>query len=144
MTDNKEQFLTAEEQANRLVEQLQTLKEEVKNYEEARLSLEGIQQLLSGLVPEIAHSAEETRQVIRELGKIGTPEILMKIQEIQETIVFLGKEFRSSTENIAEKQASTYAILGSRLDGLGRLVWVLMGMGGLILVLLAIVILQVF
>ena len=144
MTDYREQFLTAEEQANRLVEQLQALKAEVKNYEEARLSLEGIQQLLSGLVPEIAQSAEETRKVITELGNIGTPEILARIREIQEQVVFLGKEFRSSTESIAEKQASTHAILGSRLDGFGRLVWILMGMGGLTLILLVRVILQVF
>lgn len=144
MTEHRELFLSAEEQANRLVAQLQALKTEVENYGEAKSSLEGVQQLLSGLVPEIAQAAGETRQVIKELGKIGTPEILENTDRISGQLVTIDKDLRSASKSIADNQAASNAILGSRLDRLERFVWVLIGMGGLVLALLAALILRVF
>lgn len=80
--DSAESFLEAEEQANRLVEELVRLKQEVESYAVARQTLDGAAQRVKGLLDPMTEAASRMRDVVSALERIGTPQILQAQQEL--------------------------------------------------------------
>jgi hypothetical protein len=76
MTEHTERFLQAEEQADRLVAQLQELKVKIEAHGEAATSLGEARDGIQSLVGDLAVSAEGMRDVIEKLSQIGTPAII--------------------------------------------------------------------
>lgn len=77
-----EEFLRAEDEAYRLVDELEKLKKEVESYSTARESLEKTQQSLNQLTAKIGDLAARSAVVIETVSKIGTPEILARLEQL--------------------------------------------------------------
>jgi hypothetical protein len=81
MSDPKVRFLEAEEQAGRLLEQLQKLKSSMDDHEDAATSLREGSGAVRALAAETAEAARAVSALVTQLGDIGTPEILESINE---------------------------------------------------------------
>lgn len=80
MTDHKERFLEAEEQASRLAAQMQELKSKIDAHEEATSSLNEARNAIASLTGELAEISQELPAVISTLSEIGTPAILQSVE----------------------------------------------------------------
>lgn len=104
-----EEFLRAEDEAYRLVDELEKLKKEVESYSTARESLERAQQALTQLAVRIGDLAARSAVVIDTMLKIGTPEILGRLEQLNGSVIAL-------QGRLSDIQGS----LGSAIDGTRR------------------------
>jgi ATP-dependent Clp protease ATP-binding subunit ClpA len=75
-TDETNDYLAAEAEANRLVDELTELKREVESYRNARVVLDGLGERLGQVAVELAILAKATAKNVETLVNIGAPELL--------------------------------------------------------------------
>ncbi|MBM3145160.1 MAG: hypothetical protein FJ010_09350 [Chloroflexi bacterium] len=80
MTDHKERFLEAEEQATSLASQMRELKSKIDAHTEATSSLTETRKSVTALLGEVAEMTQGMPSVISKLSEIGTPTILDSIE----------------------------------------------------------------
>jgi hypothetical protein len=97
-----EKLLEAEDAVRTLMANLTQLKEEVENYSAAGLALKKVRDDLHDLVTRTTDLAEATRAIIDTLGRIGTAELLERLQSLQAQ----AGEVHASVER-TQAQAST-------------------------------------
>ena len=97
MNDPKQRFLQAEEQATRIVEQLQQLKLKMDAHEEASVSLAGARESIATLTSELADIARGMQSATRKLAEVGTPGILQSIDTAAEE---LGSKMLAGNETL--------------------------------------------
>ena len=86
-TDERvQQFLQAEEEASRLVEELTRLKQEIQHYSAASHSLDEAGARIGSLVDEVSKATTGVGDVIKTLREIGTPELLDRLSAIEELV----------------------------------------------------------
>ncbi len=78
-----ENFLQAEETALKIVETLKKLKEEASSYQAATDELELVRQKLAYFIESTEKLAKESHGIINMLSKIGVPEIINKLEELE-------------------------------------------------------------
>jgi uncharacterized protein (DUF3084 family) len=131
-------FLRAEEQAHRLVDQLDQLAQQMAHYKAAHDALDGAGKSLQELSTRLAVLAGDMSAVIETLRAIGTPEILRAQQETAETVL---QEIRSMEEARQEDADWIGDVLvmirGAAVGGaalslvaVGLLAWLVLGLGG--------------
>lgn len=74
--DRVEEFLRAEDEAHRLVDQLSELKRETESYSTARIALQDAGSGIATLTDALAGAAQRLEEVVKTLRSIGTPELL--------------------------------------------------------------------
>lgn len=89
MSNEAQQLLSAEQVIQELLLELGSLKAQIGGYDTARQSLQQTQGVLSDLVVKTSTLAEQTHEATLMLGKVGTPEIILRIDGGQASI----KEF---------------------------------------------------
>ena len=104
MEDYKEKFLEAEEQASKLVSQLDELKKETKNYKEASESLTETKNKLIDLIEKQQEIAGKLNDVIEASARIGTAEILEKISLTNEQVEEVIIRFENSESSVKRIQ----------------------------------------
>lgn len=128
MEDPKELFLTAEAQARELAEQLIELKQKMEGHALAEQSLYETRSELSGLIAEMANGAEQTQEMIKTLGKIGTPEILEQLEQVQEN---MKGGFSTSNDQLLDLRES----VESRTSQVRLFLLILLGLNGVLIIL---------
>ncbi len=83
MSVDKERLLNAEEAVHELLGQLKKLRTEIEGYSRAKTSLEEVRTQIGVLAGRHALLAENTEKVVAVLSKIGTPQILAQLTELQ-------------------------------------------------------------
>ena len=83
MANEVDELLTAEEAVQDVLKELHALKEEVGGYESAKQSLEAVRQSLDALVERTSNLADSATTM---LGKIGTPEIIARVEHIKQAV----------------------------------------------------------
>lgn len=86
MTDHRERFLEIEDQADKLVSQLQALKTKMEAHSSATQALEEVHSSLVNSIPEMATMTGEIKDLTLKLDSIGTPEILNSVNSLEEKI----------------------------------------------------------
>ena len=104
MEDYKEKFLEAEEQASKLVSQLDELKKETKNYKEASESLTETKNKLIDLIEKQQEVAGKLNDVVEASARIGTAEILEKISLTNEQVEEVIIRFENSESSVKRIQ----------------------------------------
>ncbi|MCJ7532048.1 MAG: hypothetical protein MUO64_13600 [Anaerolineales bacterium] len=79
MNNHKAKFLEAEEQANRLVSQMQELQRKMEAHEEAATSLSEVTTVVTTLTREFTETSVGLSNLVIKLSEIGTPSILESI-----------------------------------------------------------------
>ncbi|HWL92777.1 MAG TPA: hypothetical protein VNT79_04515 [Phycisphaerae bacterium] len=82
----EDSFLTTEEAANKLLEAVQALDAEVKSYKSAKDELCSIREKLEGFLESSESIATDTGAIVRELRRIGGPEILTRIADLEKAL----------------------------------------------------------
>lgn len=143
-TSGVEEFLRAEDEAYRLVDELETLKKEVESYATARESLEEAQQAMTQLSAKIGDLAGRSTVVIETLAKIGTPEILARLDDLNRGVAALQSGLASIEANLGsamEKSRTEFVHLRERGDQqFKRVSRLILFLGSVLLVLLVIAI----
>ena len=117
MDNEVEQLLKAEQEVQQLLKELQGLKKQVGGYDTARQSLEEVRESLNGLVEKTSSLAEQTHLATTTLVKIGTPEIISRVESIKLAIT----EFAGESTKQA-KGVRTTAFAGLLISGISLLV----------------------
>src|SRR5690349_13330525 len=86
MTKEVDDLLTAEQAVQDLLKELQSLKTQVGGYETARKALDAVRASLERFVDETIDLAGKTHVATATLEKIGTPEILTRIEAVKAEI----------------------------------------------------------
>ena len=86
MMDEAERLLDAEAAVQELLQDLVRLKDEVDSYSTASKCLDEAKDGLNGLVSRVGDLAAGAVGIIDTLGKIGTPEIIGKIDGLVESL----------------------------------------------------------
>ena len=95
--DSASKFLDLENSASRLVDELEKLRQETINYDQASNSLESIGKEVEGLATSLQSAAEQLQVLVSGLREISMPELLDKIASID------GK-LADATDEIKENQ----------------------------------------
>ncbi len=82
MTDYREKFLEAEQQALSLVGELESLKKEALDYKSASGSLQKTQEKIEILINNLSSIVIEEQNLIKAIKDIGTQKIIDEIEEI--------------------------------------------------------------
>lgn len=107
MNDPRSSFLLAEAQANTLIEQLSALEKGIEQYSTATENIAQVRQSLLKLVDELHEIPQVVRTLIEKLDKIGTPEILTRVDEGSKIITSEIHEVRAQiTATATELKAS--------------------------------------
>ena len=91
MADPAEELLAAEEAVQELLGTLKELRKEIGQYGEAKQSLADTHREIAVLSASLEHLARRGSEILKALGKIGTPEILAKIAELNESLHAVGE-----------------------------------------------------
>lgn len=83
MEKEVQKFLEAEKTAEKLVQTLKQLHTEATSYKTATKELDAVRQRLIGLIDSTEKIAHDSHEVIKILTEIGGPEILKKLQNIE-------------------------------------------------------------
>lgn len=86
MANETEQLLSTEQAVQQLLKELETLMKQVGGYDHAKQSLEEVRQGLRGLIERTSSLAEQTQSATATLGKIGTPEILARVDNAKSAV----------------------------------------------------------
>ena len=92
MAKESEQLLAAEEAVQQLLRNLERLKAEIEGYAKAKLSLEETRVGLQRLTGQIGDLAGRVASVAESLRKIGTPELLSRIDAAKTEAAAASKE----------------------------------------------------
>ena len=111
MEDYKEKFLEAEEQASKLVSQLDELNKETRNYKEASESLTETKNKLIDLIEKQQEVAGKLNDVVEASSRIGTLEILEKISLTNEQVEEAIMRFDNSESNVKRIQYLVIVII---------------------------------
>ena len=113
--DSTSKFLELEESASRLLDELERLRQETSNYEQASSSLESIGHDVRGLVTSLGSAAEQLQVLVAGLRDIGMPELLDKVASLEGRLI-------EATNGIKETQrASTQSVEALRTEMLSEL-----------------------
>jgi hypothetical protein len=97
MERDVQKFLDAEETAEQLVQTLKQLYTEVTSYQTATKELEVVRQRLVGLIESTEKLANGSHEVVGILMKIGGPEILNRLEDLQNKS---SEKFAKQTERL--------------------------------------------
>lgn len=100
--DGVERFLRAEEEANRLVEELKHLKEETESYQTARKALGEVAQGVAGLATRLSDISGRLGDVVETLRSIGTPELLRGQEAVTREVAMLRQDLGGTQQSILE------------------------------------------
>lgn len=81
MTDYREKFVKAEEEALSLIDELKLLKKEASDYNSASISLQNTQEKVEKLVSEFLRIAKEEQDLINSIKEIDTESIVQEIEK---------------------------------------------------------------
>lgn len=102
--DSAARFLELENSASRLLDELEQLRRETSNYEQASTSLESVEQNVRGLATSLGSVTEQLHSLVTGLRDVGMPELLDRMNAMEAQLV---EARRESAEE-----------LGSRMDAL--------------------------
>jgi DNA repair exonuclease SbcCD ATPase subunit len=127
MDNEVEQLLKAEQEVQQLLKELQALKKQVGGYDTARQSLEEVRESLNGLVEKTSSLAEQTHLATTTLVKIGTPEIISRVESIKLAITEFAVESAKQMKSVKSTAfAGTIISVFSLLVSIAILVKLLM------------------
>ena len=86
MPSDAERLLAAEEAVRQLLGTLDRLKSEVGGYAKAATALSDARDQIAALVPQVGGLIGGTSEVVQVLGRVGTPEILARLDQVASTI----------------------------------------------------------
>ena len=86
MANETEQLLSTEQAVQQLLKELETLMKQVGGYDHAKQSLEEVRQGQRGLIERTSSLAEQTQSATATHGKIGTPEILARVDNAKSAV----------------------------------------------------------
>lgn len=128
MANEAEELLAAEQAVQQLLKELEELKKQIGGYDQARQNLEGVRLTLQTMVERTQTLTEKTHLAITVLSKIGTPEIIARVDGVKTAIKDLGVQFNEAYKlqaTAAEEQAkklNRVAAIGGVMAGLALLV----------------------
>lgn len=108
MAGDAEQLLKAEQAVQQLVKELEKLMGEVGGYATATKTLEDVRKSLQELIGRTSELAQQAHSAIAALIKIGTPEILARINTATAAIE---EKLTSAAAVAAEQQAKVRTLL---------------------------------
>lgn len=112
MANDTQQFLDAEDAVNKLLENLQQLKVEVEGYGQAKTTLLEARGQIATVVTSLSQLVEKTGQVIDTSVKIGTPEIINKLDSSRGHLESTTQSVTKTLREMEEKQAEFGKELG--------------------------------
>ena len=98
MASEAEKLLQAEQAVQELLNNVGELKREIENYAQASASLSEARDHLSRLTSSIDDLVRKSTQIIETLGRLGTPEILSKVEEVKGVVDSLSIEHKQNFE----------------------------------------------
>ena len=119
-----EQFLTIEVTMQRLLDQLNQLREETESYSTAGQSLASATEHIDSLSGQLGSIASEVQNTAISLREIGTPEILESQDALKEQLASLAryvddlKNQTSTTQEVSARQQSSTIEAISKVDSL--------------------------
>jgi cell division septum initiation protein DivIVA len=128
MANEAEELLAAEQAVQQLLKELEELKKQIGGYDQARQSLDAVRLTLQTMVERTQTLSEKTHLAITVLSKIGTPEIIARVDGVKTAIKDLGIRFDDAYKlqvAAAEEQTkrlNRVATIGALLAGLALLV----------------------
>ena len=108
-TDRVDAFLRAEEEADRLVDELTRLKEETESYTTARQALGQAAEGVSELATRLAEIAGQFGKVVETLRSIGTPELLRGQEALASEVTALRQDLEGTQEKLSSHFAGARA-----------------------------------
>lgn len=111
VTDGTDLFLQAEEQANRLVDELTRLKEETESYTTSRRALDAAAGGVSELATRMADVAGQLGALGETLRSIGTPELLRAQEAVAKHVAGLHAEISNLHQSNSEALDRAIALL---------------------------------
>ena len=113
-------FLKAEEEAIRLVELLEQLRNEIISYSEAHDTLDVAADAVGKLATRCADIVEQVGGLAEVLRTIGTPELLRRLQEVNGHISTLRTDLDGAQQSIIAAQKAgvdrLQTLIGDKLD----------------------------
>lgn len=112
MGNEAEQLLAAEEAVQELLAHLTELSREMEGYSRAKSSLEDAREAVASLATDLKELTHCAAGIIETLGKVGTPEILARLESIGSSSGATGNlasKAAEAVESLRESQASTHA-----------------------------------
>lgn len=106
-TNPTEEFLRAEAEAQRLATVLLELKKEVGSYKTAREALDKAAAHLAALADQGAAAARQLQSVVEQLRTIGTPEMLRRLEVLQQTLMVIQQRCEDTSAAIAQAELDT-------------------------------------
>jgi|YNPNPStandDraft_1061719.scaffolds.fasta_scaffold36660_2 archaellum component FlaC len=121
-TGQIEQFLRVEEEANRLLDALERLREETQSYRASRELLEAAAQAVEGLASSIADASRQIISLRETLQSISTSDLLRAQEAIADQVNSLRTDLdqvhRSITEALDQSVSSTSERTAQQIDSL--------------------------
>lgn len=106
-----DEFLSLEEDARKLVDELKRLREEAGSYSAARESLQEAVRSIETMAERAGKLADEAHRVVKQLQEIGTPELLAEQEATRSQITKTIEEYGQD--------------VGQRLETLSKTMWVI-------------------
>lgn len=116
MSNESENLIQAEKAIEELLLELEELKQQVEGYKAAKEALSAVQHQLQKMIEQTQELSEETLIGVRVLSKIGTPEILTKIESVSNGILQLSVKFDQNLKNQEIKNNEQTANLLAKLN----------------------------
>lgn len=86
MNTDQKAFLDAEETAEQLVSTLGRLKAEIESFDTAKSDLSAVRDKLERFIEASAAIGVNTQEIVRELKRIGGPELMERIAKVETTV----------------------------------------------------------
>jgi len=109
MSEYRDKFIEAEEQASKLVSHLIELKNEAVNYKNAKSTIEKTQERISVLVEKFSSVIEGENNLVKTLREIGTDQIIEKIEKTKSS---LEEKINAQNALITKLITFIYVIIG--------------------------------
>lgn len=110
----------AEEEANRLMDELKKLKKEIESYKTASEALDQAAAGISELSTRCAEIAEQLGSLAETLRSIGTPELLRELKGLAGEVGMLRKDLGGAVSVVRNLALASVALL---VIALGVLTW---------------------
>lgn len=116
MAQDAEKFLQAEETAVKLVENLKELHFEANSYKNAKMELDEARQKLISLIESTGKVTESSYEIIKMLKDIGGPEILTRINNMNEVIADATRSLNNDINNYKIDTSEKIDLLEKKID----------------------------
>ncbi|HNV43912.1 MAG: hypothetical protein KBG82_01430 [Spirochaetes bacterium] len=116
MAQDAEKFLEAEETAIKLVENLKELHFEANSYKNAKMELDEARQKLINLIESTGKVTESSYEIIKMLKDIGGPEILTRINNMNEVIADATRSLNNDINNYKIDTSEKIDLLEKKMD----------------------------